>query len=53
MNDVEKELKSLVRWAWSQKDMLGAVDGYDYDSGQEYAFRRFISEIETRITEVS
>ena len=45
---VEHELTSLKEWMWHEKGLL-AVDGYDYDSGQEMAFRRVIIQIEHRL----
>ncbi len=50
--EVER-LRELIadfqEWCSTERAALGAIDGYDYDSGQEYGLRRAEIEIEKRL----
>ena len=46
-------LEDLANWCEAERSNLGAIDGYDYSSGQEYGLRRAQIEIETRLKETS
>ena len=49
---IEDGLKQLEVWCETQGQSLGAVDGYDYNSGLEYAFRSAAIEISKRRKEL-
>ena len=42
------ELQSLEGWCEKQRHSIGAVDGFDYRSGEEFGIRRVEIEIRTR-----
>lgn len=42
-------LENLSEWCRQAGEKLGAVDGYDYDSGQEYAYRSACIEVKKQI----
>ncbi len=42
-------LRALSGWCAQERSLLGAVDGYNYSSGQEYGLRRAEIEIEKRL----
>jgi len=44
-----QSLKDLEEWLLTESYSLGAVDGYDYNSGVEYGLRLAMIEIEKRI----
>ena len=46
-------LDSLAEWCSIERDKLGAVDGYDYRSGEEYGLRRAEIEISKRLAALS
>lgn len=39
-------LENLADWCRREREKIGAVDGYDYRSGEEYGLRRAQIEIE-------
>jgi hypothetical protein len=41
-------LRDLAEWCAVERAMIGAVDGYDYRSGEEYGLRRAEIEITKR-----
>ena len=43
---LESKLADAAEWCAIERGKLGAVDGYDYHSGEEYGLRR--AEIELR-----
>lgn len=47
---LREALEGLPDWLESKRYALGAVDGYDYYSGQEYGLRVAQIEAERRIT---
>jgi hypothetical protein len=48
--DARKALQSLEYWCTDARMGLGAIDGYDYRSGEEYGIRRVEIEIHKRLT---
>ncbi len=46
---LQKIITDLQEWCRVERCALGAVDGYDYSSGQEYGLRRAEIEIEKQI----
>jgi hypothetical protein len=48
MSDLD-QMRSLVEWCEIEREKIGAIDGYDYRSGEEYGLRRAQIEIERRI----
>ncbi len=55
LRDDNERLRKLIAdfrdWCEHERYSLGAVDGYDYSSGQEYGLRRAEIEIEKRYGE--
>ncbi len=49
INRLRKLVADLQEWCRVERAALGAVDGYDYSSGQEYGLRRAEIEIEKRL----
>jgi hypothetical protein len=48
MTNDSKELLALAEWCRIERERLGAIDGYDYRSGEEFGLRRAQNEIERR-----
>ena len=48
-DQLRKLVTDFQEWCRTERGALGAVDGYDYDSGQEYGLRRAEIEIEKRL----
>jgi hypothetical protein len=48
-DDVREALDALSGWCAQERSGIGAVDGYDYRSGEEFGIRRVEIEIEKRI----
>lgn len=46
---LQKLITDFQEWCRVERAALGAVDGYDYDSGQEYGLRRAEIEILKRL----
>lgn len=49
IGELETFLRDFADWCNVERHKLGAVDGYDYRSGEEYGLRRAEIEIEKRI----
>lgn len=47
--ELEAFLRDFADWCNVERHKLGAVDGYDYRSGEEYGLRRTEIEVEKRI----
>lgn len=43
-----EEVLQLAEWCRIEREKLGAIDGYDYRSGEEFGLRRVQNEIERR-----
>lgn len=46
---IKEALTNLQAWCDEQGSKLGAVDGYDYRSGEEAAYRHVAIEIKKRL----
>jgi hypothetical protein len=50
---VREALNGLAGWCAQERSSIGAVDGYDYRSGEEFGIRRVEIEIEKRARALS
>lgn len=46
--DEDGPLLQLAEWCRIEREKIGAIDGYDYRSGEEFGLRRAQNEIERR-----
>ncbi len=51
--DPHAALKGAAEWCQIEREKIGAIDGYDYRSGEEYGLRRAQIELERRAHEQS
>ncbi len=49
---LQKLIIDFQEWCRVERAALGAIDGYDYDSGQEYGLRRAEIEVEKRLRSI-
>lgn len=48
-SDIRAELTALLDWIDQERSKFGALDGYDYRSGEEYGLRRVAIELDIKI----